>query len=74
MQVAAINEWKIDLKIRLHEDLRGYEHYLQVEAMLQLDRNTLKFKNYALTKDGTLQFQDRIYVPSENNLKKIILQ
>ena len=51
MQVAAINESNIDLKIRLHESLRENKHYVQVEAVLQLYNRPLKFENYSLTED-----------------------
>ena len=41
---------------------------------LQSGHIYLKFVNYTLTKYGVLQFNGRIYVPDESDLKKIILQ
>ena len=62
------------MKIELHEAFKVDNHYLQVAAALQSSSRPLKFSNNSLIEDGNLQFNGRIYVLAEGDLKKTILQ
>ena len=57
--------------------MRGWKHMIticKVVVALQLDNVLMKLSKYVLSKYGTLQLNDRIYVPTENEIKKMILQ
>jgi len=73
MHILAISNWKSDLGIRLQEALKVYEHYSQVVAARQSGSKPLKFSNYELVEHGILRFNGRIYIPSKNELNKVIL-
>ena len=74
MQVSTISEWKSYLEIKFHKALKVDNHFLQVVASLQSNNITLKFSKYVLNNNGIIQFDRRIYVRTEGDLKKNILQ
>jgi hypothetical protein len=63
-----------DLKRRILDVVVTDQHYLQVKESLQQEDVKHKMKEYEMKEDGLLMHKNRIYVPSSEELRNLVLK
>jgi hypothetical protein len=73
MHVIAISMCDLDLCDGILEVSKVDLHYVDIKVNLQQGTSQHKFEGYELREDGILMYTCRIYVPNDQELKRLIL-
>jgi hypothetical protein len=74
MHATIISMHQSDLKRSILDVVVTYQHYLQVKEILHQENVQHKIKEYEMKEDGLLMHKNRIYVPSSEELRNLVLK
>jgi hypothetical protein len=72
MQVTTISMYQTDLCDIILEVSKSYLHYMDISVTLQQGMSQHKFEGYELREDGILMYRCQVYVPNDQELKRLI--
>ena len=62
------------MKEYILQNLPGDAHYEWVKSVMNTDASDSRFDDYSLDEDGLLKYQNRIYVPDREGLRRVVLE
>lgn len=72
--IAAISTSRTRLRDYILQNIPGDAHYEWVKFVMDTDASDSRFDDYSLDEDGLLKYQNRIYVPNREGLRRVVLE